>query len=137
MQRFLEFLISHWMLSGLWLVLLFALLAYMKKKGGKTVSAHEGTRLINREDAVVLDIREKKVFDKGHVVNAINIPLAKLDERITELDKYKEKPLIIVCQMGQQSSDAVKKLEARAFSQVYKMTGGLSEWQAQGLPLVT
>ena len=136
MERFLEFFIKHWLLAGLWLILFFALLAYLKKKAGRTVGTHEATRLINREDGVVLDIRDKKVFDKGHIVNAVNIPLGKLDERITELDKHKTKPFIVVCQMGQQSGDAIKKLEARGYPQVFRMTGGINEWQAQGLPLV-
>ncbi len=136
MAQFLEFLINHWILSGLWLILLAALVIYLKKKGGKAIGIHEVTRLINHQDGLVLDIRDKKVFDKGHIVNAINIPLAKLDERITELDKYKEKPTIVVCQMGHQSGDALRKLESRGHPQVYRLSGGIAEWQSQGLPLV-
>lgn len=137
MQRFLEFLINHWILSGLWLILFVALLVYLKIKAGKSVGTHETTRLINRDGGIIVDIREKKDFSKGHIVNAINIPLGKLDERITELDKNKDKPLIVVCQMGHQSGDAVKKLKARGYEQVFRMSGGMTEWQSQGLPLVT
>ncbi|HAY45136.1 MAG TPA: rhodanese-like domain-containing protein [Gammaproteobacteria bacterium] len=136
MQRFLEFIINHWILASLWIVIFIALIAYLQKKAGKTVGIHEATRLINQDDGVILDIRDKKVFDKGHIVNAINIPLAKLDERITELEKNKNNPLIVVCQMGHQSGDAVKKLEVKGYSQVSRMTGGMAEWQTQGLPLV-
>ncbi|MBN4075871.1 MAG: sulfurtransferase [SAR86 cluster bacterium] len=136
MDRFLEFFINHWMLTGLWLVIFAALFAYLQKKAGKTVGIHETTRLINHDGGLVLDIRDKKVFDKGHIVNAINIPLSKLEERISELGKNKNSPLIVVCQMGQQSGDAVKKLEAKGYPQVCKMTGGMTEWQSQGLPLV-
>ena len=95
MQRFLEFIINHWILASLWIVIFIALIAYLQKKAGKTVGIHEATRLINQDDGVILDIRDKKVFDKGHIVNAINIPLAKLDERITELEKNKNNPLIV------------------------------------------
>ena len=136
MARIIEFLINHWMLTGLWLILLIALIVYIQKKAGKTVGIHEATRLINQDDGLVLDIRDKKVFDKGHIVNAINIPLSKLDERITELEKNKNNPLIVVCQMGHQSGEAVKKLETKEYSQVCRMTGGMTEWQSQGLPLV-
>jgi rhodanese-related sulfurtransferase len=136
MARFLEFLINHWMLSGMWLILFVALVVYLKKKGGKAIGIHEVTRLINHEDGMVLDIRDKKVFDKGHIVNAINIPLLKLDERITELDKYKQKPVIVVCQMGHQSGDAVRKLETKGHPNVFRLSGGITEWQSQGLPLV-
>ncbi len=136
MERFLEFLINHWVLTSLWLVIFIALIAYLQKKAVKTVGIHETTRLINQEDGVILDIRDKKLFDKGHIVNAVNIPLVKLDERITELEKNKNNPLIVVCQMGHQSGEAVKKLEAKGYSQVSRMTGGITEWQTQGLPLV-
>ncbi len=136
MGRFLEFLLNHWVLTSLWVVIFISLIAYMQKKAGKTVGTHETTRLINQENGVVLDIRDKKVFDKGHIVNAINIPLAKLDERMVELEKNKNKPLIVVCQMGHQSGEAVKKLEAKGYSQVSRMTGGMTEWQTQGLPSV-
>ena len=136
MARFIEFLINHWMLTGLWLIILLTLIIYLQKKAGKTVGIHETTRLINQDDGLVLDIRDKKVFDKGHIVNATNIPLSKLDERMTELEKNKNNPVIVVCQMGHQSGEAVKKLEAKEYTQVCRMTGGMTEWQTQGLPLV-
>jgi len=137
MERFLEFLINHWILTSLWVIIFAALLAYLQKKGVKAVGIHEATRLINQSNGLILDIRDKKVFDKGHIVSAINIPLAKLEERMIELEKNKNNPLIVVCQMGHQSGDGVKKLEAQGYSQVYKMSGGMTEWQTQGLPLVT
>ena len=136
MTRFFEFLVNHWILSGLWLVLFAALIAYVNSKSGKSVSPHQATLLINKQDGVFLDIRERKEFDKGHIVDAINIPLAKLHERITELEKKKDVPIVVVCQMGQQSGQAVKALEAKGFSQVSRMSGGLNEWQLQNLPLV-
>ncbi len=136
MGRLLEFLINHWILTGLWVVIFIALIAYLQKKAGKTVGIHEATRLINQEGGVILDIRDKKVFDKGHIVNAVNIPLAKLEERMVELEKNKNNPLIVVCQMGHQSGEAVKKLEVKGYSKVSRMTGGMTEWQSQGLPLV-
>jgi rhodanese-related sulfurtransferase len=136
MTRFLEFLVNHWILSGLWLVLFAALIAYMNSKQGKTVTPHQATLLINKQNGVILDVRERKDFDKGHIVDAINIPLAKLHERITELEKKKDVPIVVVCQAGQQSGEAVKALEAKGFAQVSRMSGGLSEWQMQNLPLV-
>ena len=137
MARFLEFLGNHWILTGLWIILFVGLVAYLKRKAGKAIGIHEVTRLINHEDGVVVDIRDKKAYAKGHIVDALNIPLAKLDERITELDKKKDKPLIVVCQMGHQSGEAVRKLESKGHGRVYRMSGGIAEWQSQGLPLVT
>ena len=136
MTRFLEFLVNHWILSGLWAALFATLMFYLNSKQGKSVSPQQATLFVNKHDGVFLDIRERKDFEKGHLVDAINIPLAKLQERMVELDKMKELPIIVVCQLGQQSGDAVKALEARGFAQVYRMSGGMNEWQLQNLPVV-
>lgn len=136
MTRFLEFLGNHPILTGLWLVLFAALVFYMKSKAARSVSPQQATLLVNREDGVIVDVRERKDFERGHIVDAIHIPLAKLGERIVELDKYKSAPIVVVDQMGQHAGTAVKTLEARGFTQVSRMSGGMSEWVAQSLPLV-
>ena len=136
MTRLLEFLVNHWILSGLWAALFGALLFYVNSKSGKSISPQQATLLINKHEGVFLDIRERKHFEKGHIVDALNIPLAKLHERIVELDKKKTLPIIVVCQMGQQSGEAVKTLEAKGFPNVFRMAGGMNEWQLQNLPVV-
>ena len=136
MARFIEFLINHWILSGIWLILLFAFLAYQKSKSGKSLSPHQTTLLINKEKGVVLDVRDKKAFENGHIAEAVNIPLAKLKDRVVELEKNKNIPIIVVCPLGQQSGDAVKILEENGFTQVSRLKGGINEWEAQSLPLV-
>lgn len=136
MERFLEFLVNHWILSGLWLGVFITLVLYLKVKAGNVLSPHQVTLLVNREDGVVLDIRERKAFEGGHIVDAVNIPLAKLKDRLVELERFREKPLVVVCQLGHQSADAVKILEANGFTAVSRMRGGMGEWQSQGLPAV-
>jgi len=112
------------------------LILYMKAKAGSALSPHQATLLVNRQDGVILDIRDKKTFDAGHIVDAVNIPFTKLGERATELEKYRDKPLVVVCQLGQQSGEAVKLLEEKGFSNVSRMHGGMTEWTSQGLPAV-
>ena len=136
MAQFFEFLLNHWILSGLWLALFIILIVYMKTKAGKALSPHQATLLVNRENAVILDIRDRKAFEGGHIVDAINIPLAKLKERVVELEKHREKPVVVVCQMGHQSGDAVKLLEEHGFASATRMSGGMAEWQTQSLPTV-
>lgn len=136
MTRFFEFLANHWILAGLWILLLGALIAYLKAKSGKSVSPQQATLLVNRENGVILDIRERKDFERGHIVDAINIPLAKLNERVVELDKKKDLPVVVVCQMGQHSGEALKILQAQGFARVSRMSGGMTEWIGQSLPLV-
>ena len=136
MAQFFEFLLNHWILSGVWLALFITLIIYLKAKSGKALSPHMATLLINREDGIIVDIRDRKAFEAGHIVDAIHIPLAKLKDRVVELDKYKSKPLVVVCQMGQHSGEAVRILEEHGFANVARMSGGMTEWQTQGLPAV-
>lgn len=136
MARIFEFLANHWILTGLWLGIFVTLVMYMKAKSGKALSPHETTLLVNRGNALLLDIRDKKAFEGGHIVDAINIPLARLKERVKELEKHKDKPVVVICQIGHQSGEAVKILEEHGFTAVTRMSGGMAEWQNQGLPAV-
>ena len=136
MARIIEFLINHWLLSGLWVALFATLLLYINSKSGRSVSPQQATLLVNRENGLILDIRERKDFESGHIVDAVNIPLAKLKERVVELEKKKDLPVVVVCQMGQQSGEVVRLLEERGFSRVSRMSGGMGEWRAQSLPVV-
>ncbi len=136
MAQFVEFVGNHWILSTLWMVIVMALFFLFQSASGKAVGPQQAVMLINRSNAVVLDIRDKKDYDGGHIVDAINIPMNKLGQRITELEKYKERPMIVVCKMGQQASDACKTLQTAGYSQAVKLNGGLTEWKAQSYPLV-
>lgn len=136
MAQFIEFAINHWILSSFWLLLVIAIVFKQKSGASKSVGPQQAVMLINRSDALVVDVRDKKEFDSGHIVDALNIPLSKFDQRIAELDKHKEKPIVVVCKMGQHSSEACNKLQKAGFAQVVKLGGGLSEWKAQSLPLI-
>jgi rhodanese-related sulfurtransferase len=136
MAQFIEFIGNHLILSGIWLVLVLALVYKLQSSAGKAVGPQQAVMLINRSDAVVVDVRDKKEFDSGHIVDSLNIPLSKFDQRMSELDKHKEKPIVVVCKMGQHSTEACKKLQNAGFAQVVKLGGGLTEWKAQSLPLI-
>jgi rhodanese-related sulfurtransferase len=136
MAQFIEFIGNHWILSTLWVGLVAALALHRNKTSGESVSAQQAVMLINRSNAIVLDIRDKKDFDSGHVVDAVHIPMTKLSARVTELDKHKADPVIVACRLGSQSIDAVKVLKSAGFTQVLRLSGGMTEWRAQGLPLV-
>jgi len=136
MEQFIEFVSNHLVLSGLWLALLVAIFVQHRVRSSKSVAPQQAVMMINRNDAVVLDVRDKKEFDTGHIVDAINIPISKLSQRVTELDKHKQKPVVVVCKMGQHSGDACKTLQEAGFEQVVRLGGGVAEWKAQSLPLV-
>jgi rhodanese-related sulfurtransferase len=102
---------------------------------GKRASALQVTQLINRGKTTVLDVRSAEEFAKGHLRDAKNIPLADLTARIGELDKAKARSVVVVCQTGARSDKAVRQLAAAGFSDVVSLDGGLSAWQAAGLPV--
>jgi rhodanese-related sulfurtransferase len=106
------------------------------QKAGPKVSTHEATALINSKNAVVLDIRDKKDFNAGHLVDSVNIPTTQVANRISELEKHKNDPIIVVCKTGQTASAASKTLKENGFEQVYRLTGGIMEWTNNNLPLV-
>ncbi len=136
MDRFILFATNHPILIGVFVILLILLIITESRKGGKTVSNGELTYLVNREKAVILDIRDKKKFDAGHITHAINIPHANLKDRTTELKKYKESPIILVCSHGQHSGSSGQILTKAGFMQIRRLKGGIQGWIGDNLPLV-
>ena len=135
MDRLFEFVANHWWLVGIWGAFLLALLWDNNRRSGLSVSTSQATMMANNEDAVFVDIRDAKDFSAGHIANAVNIPFATLTSRMSELDKYKDKPLILVCKSGQTVNMASKTLREKGFNAV-RMSGGMMEWNNQNLPVV-
>ena len=101
------------------------------------LSPAEATLLMNREDALVLDVRETGEWSSGHITGARHITLAQLDKRLSELDRFKEKPIIVVCATGNRSSSACGQLKKHGFGKVYSLGGGIASWRDSSLPLTT
>ena len=136
MEQFIEFIGNHLVLSAMWLASVAAIIFYHQRTASAAVGPQQAVMLINRKDAVVVDVRDKKEFDAGHIVDSINIPLANLKQRVTELKKHKDKPVLVVCKLGQHSGDAAKTLEEAGHSDVIRLSGGVTEWKSQSYPLV-
>lgn len=136
MESIIVFLGQQWMLVGALLSCVLLLVFHDSKRSGAAVSPQAAVNLINQQDAVVIDLRDAKEYKAGHIVDALNIPFASIDSRMGELDTHKEKPLILVCKMGQHSGGVGKKLAGKGFTGVRRMSGGMMEWQSQQLPLV-
>ena len=102
---------------------------------GAEVSAFEAVQLINRRDAVVLDLRDTGEYAAGHISNAKHVPQAQLVDRIKELEKYKARPVIVSCANGSRASAAVAQLRKQGFAEAVALRGGISAWQQAGLPL--
>jgi len=125
------FLIAVAFVSGA--MLLYPMLR--RSTGGPWVSTAEATQMINREDAAVLDVREPAEYAKGHIVGARNIPLAQLASRLGELEKLKARPLIVLCESGGRSAEALAALKANGFARAVNLSGGIAAWQQAGLPV--
>jgi rhodanese-related sulfurtransferase len=104
--------------------------------GGPWVGTLEATQLMNREDALVLDVRDTAEFAGGHMLGAKNIPLANIEARAGEIDKHKAKPVIVLCGDGSRASKAAVILRGRGFANVVNLSGGFPAWQQAGLPVV-
>lgn len=136
MEQVFDFIINNWMLAGVWVLFLAAFLWDNNKRSGASVSTAQATQMINKQGAVVLDIRDKKDFDAGHLANAINIPYSALTERLSELESSKEHPIVLVCKSGQSVGMAGKTLKQKGF-EVFRLSGGMMEWTNQNLPVVS
>ena len=136
MDQFFEFIGNHPFLVGAFVVLLALFIRNETRRGGRTVSAQQLVDMVNREDAVVLDVRDKKEFDSGHIVDALNIPYGALESRLDELKSYRARPIVVACKMGQHSGAAGTVLRKNGFEQVSRLTGGIAEWRNQNLPVV-
>jgi rhodanese-related sulfurtransferase len=104
-------------------------------RGIKEVNSAAALQLINHKNAVVLDVRESSEYDAGHVLNSKLLPLGKLKERMGELEKFKNQPIVVVCRSGNRSGTACFILGKQGFSQVYNLAGGVQAWQKSNLPL--
>jgi rhodanese-related sulfurtransferase len=103
--------------------------------GGPWVNTLQATQMINREDALLLDVREPAEYAKGHILGAKNVPLVDLERRAAEFDKHKAKPVIVVCDSGNRATRAVAALKTRGFAKVVNLAGGYGAWHQAGLPV--
>lgn len=106
--------------------------------GGRNhVSPMQATLLLNREDALVIDVREASEWSAGHIPNSRHIAIGQLEKQIHEIEKFKTRPLIVNCQTGNRSSSACGTLKKHGFEKVYNLAGGIGAWRDAGLPITT
>lgn len=135
-EQIFEFIGNHFLLAGLFIFLLIAFIINERKQGGASVTPSNLVKLVNREDAVILDVRDGKDYEAGHIAGAVSFPFATFDSRVGELETYKGKPVVLVCKLGQHAGSVGRKLKARGFDDVRRLTGGMAEWSANSLPVV-
>jgi rhodanese-related sulfurtransferase len=105
-----------------------------RRRGGG-VDAATAVHLINREDAWVLDVRDVAAFKQGHIIEARNIPEARLDESLSSLEPHKNRPVIVCCEEGNRAVSVVERLARAGFARPLLLRGGLRAWREAELPL--
>lgn len=128
--------------QNIWTVLLAVMSGVMllmpsfrgRISGVKQVGPQEAVALINRQDALILDVREQSEFADGHIAKAKHIPVGALAKRLGELDKHKGKAIVAVCRSGQRSGMACGTLRKAGFENVHNLAGGMMAWDQAGLP---
>ena len=104
------------------------------RKGAKITNC-QATKIINKGKAAIIDIRDQKQYQAGHILNAVHVPLSSLEQRIPKPEKFKGQPVIVVDESGKESDKAAALLKKEGFSQVNILKGGMSSWVGEGLPV--
>jgi len=99
------------------------------------VSPQQAVMLLNRQDALIVDVRDQAEFEAGHLPQAKHIPLKDVAERSAELKKFIKRPLIVVCQTGNRSKSALEAFRKSGFENVFNLDGGYAAWQQAGQPV--
>ncbi|BFT28974.1 rhodanese-like domain-containing protein [Alteromonas sp. D210916BOD_24] len=139
MDQLIEFAGNNIVLAGIW-VALVAMLIFSYISGltssVKELGTHEATLLMNKEDAIVLDTRPAKDFKSGHILGAKQIKPEELREKnFKKLENSKDKPIIVVCAMGNQARGTANAMLKAGFANVSVLKGGMNAWQSASLPV--
>ena len=136
MLEFNLFLIDHWYYSVPLIASIFLWFFSESRRGGARIEPHNLTTMVNKEDAMIVDLRSKEEFDSGSITGSLSIPYKDCDKRYEELLPYKDNAIIMVCGMGRNAAISGEKLKKFGFANISILKGGISKWQEEGLPLV-
>jgi len=139
MDQLIEFASNNFILAGIWVALIAMLIfSYISAwtSSVKELSTHEATLLINKHDAIVLDTRPAKEFNAGHILGARQIKPEEVREKnFKKLENSKDKPIIVVCAMGNQARGTASAMQKDGFANVNVLKGGMNAWQSASLPV--
>jgi rhodanese-related sulfurtransferase len=139
MQQYIEFLQANLELTIAWIAIFGALIFTTIKASIspiKQVTHQQATLLLNRENAILVDVRAKDDFKKGHIIDSRHLPLSQIkNKELASLEKEKDSPIIVVCNTGMTSSQACQMLHKAGFSNIHNLQGGISKWSEANLPL--
>lgn len=138
MQQFQEFIVNHPVLWSLLVVVVLAFAAseiWRLMRGRRPLSPADAVRLINSSDAAVVDVRSASDFKKSHLLNAVNVPVAGIQDRAGEIARDKDTTILCYCAMGSVAPQACTKLSKQGYTNVHALKGGINGWQSAGMPV--
>lgn len=121
---------------GIILALILRMEIKRAMRGFKNITAAEAVQLINKEDAVLIDVRESNELTQGSIRNAKHMALSVLKQRVEELKSFADKPVIAYCKSGNRSNEACEILKKNNFTNVMSLKGGIEAWKVANLPVV-
>ena len=139
MKQFLEYAARnyHLLIPAVVLAVLAVFVELrFRKKGALAISPADAVDLMNKGGILVLDVRDAKEYEAGHIINARSIPAADLQGKLDTFKKHREKPVLVYCENGSASAGAAQTLREQGFSKVVTLRGGLQSWRQENLPLV-
>lgn len=140
MSQIIEFIGNHTLLFIAFAVTLGMLVytEYMRFTTANTaLSPYDATQKMNAGESVFLDVRDESEYKSGHLLNARSLPVNKIAERIHEIEKFKEKDIVVYCDNGMRTSRAIAKLKKSGFNKLHTLAGGLVAWEKANLPTVS
>ncbi len=138
MDQYIEFISNHYLLVLALVAVTFLLIQDLIENSFSKFSAISpmiAVTKMNSGDTQIIDVREPSEYKKGHIEDAINIPVAKFDDEISTLENLKNRTIIVVCQSGTRSSSACKTLIKEGFEKVFNISGGMQSWEDSKLPI--
>jgi len=140
MSQLIEFASNNLILvAAFFVVLTLIIKAELESRigGVPQLGAVEAVRILNDDNTLVLDVREANEYSGGHIRNAVHVPLTALDKRLNEVEKYKDRPVLVYCRSGSRSYSACKKLKKAGFETLYNLKGGIMAWSSANLPVTS
>lgn len=132
---FFIFASEQWLLLSIFLLLVYGFIWRETSKGGQSISYHQLTRLVNKDEAFVVDLRDAKEFAAGRIAGAVNIPSTQVKERLSEFEANKDKTIVLVDKLGQTTGTVGRELGRQGFT-INRLSGGMAEWTNEKLPVV-
>lgn len=135
MEHLNEFVAVNWIMILLWFFLL-GMIINSFLKSAYDISPQQAVQLMSHEaGSIILDVREDGEYQSGHIQDSMHIPLGALSSRISELNKFKDKNVILGCRSGSRSGRACSILKKNGFTKIHNLRGGVMAWEKDNLPM--